>query len=468
VSGWTWAVVSLCVVHAGWFSYVHWDRFRGLGTFSYDVGLYDQGLWLLSRGHAPFVTLMGRNLFGDHASFVLILLVPIFWIIPGTPTLLVVQAMMVSAAALPIHHFAKQRLGSGAMGVLCAAVWLLNPAVNGTNLENFHPDAFLGLFVSLALFAAFNARWRMYAVAVLLCLLVKEDVMLVIIPLGAYVALRIDRRRGLLTVLAGLTATIIGMFLVMRSLTGVPTRNGWRIPFGGIAGLIRETFIRPMNVAKYLWSEHRPLYLAQLTVPLAGMFALSPLVALIVLPVLASNVLSTFWYQHSIQYHYSMVMIPVLIFASVLGLEKIHGRTRHTMAVLMLVLSTITWVGWGTHPLSLHPTRVITAGNPVAQAGRKIVSVVPDDAVVSVYDALTTQVTHRKEVYFFPNPFSALYYGVDSGLDGTRLPAADRVEYVVLPRILDPGLIAEWEKVKGEFVEFASDKYWQVFRRADR
>src|SRR5262249_20523369 len=53
---------------------------QGYGTSAFDVGLYDQGLWLLSRFKAPFVTLMGRNLFGDHTSFTLLFLVPLYWI----------------------------------------------------------------------------------------------------------------------------------------------------------------------------------------------------------------------------------------------------------------------------------------------------------------------------------------------------------------------------------------------------
>ena len=67
VNKWTWAVIVLCLSHALWMSWIQVELHRGLGTFAYDVGLYDQGLWLLSRGQAPFVTLMGRNLFGDHA-----------------------------------------------------------------------------------------------------------------------------------------------------------------------------------------------------------------------------------------------------------------------------------------------------------------------------------------------------------------------------------------------------------------
>ena len=55
-----------------------------MATSAYDFGLYDQGIWLLSRFHNPFVTLMGRNLFGDHTSFILIFLVPLYWIFNGT------------------------------------------------------------------------------------------------------------------------------------------------------------------------------------------------------------------------------------------------------------------------------------------------------------------------------------------------------------------------------------------------
>jgi len=83
-------MVLLAVLHAVWTTRLQWDIHRGLGTSSYDVGLYDQGAWLLSRFEAPFVTLMGRNLLGDHASLVMFLVVPFYWVVPGTETLLAI------------------------------------------------------------------------------------------------------------------------------------------------------------------------------------------------------------------------------------------------------------------------------------------------------------------------------------------------------------------------------------------
>lgn len=458
-------MLTACAAYATYTSYLQVDMHNGLGTFSYDVGLYDQGIWLLSRGHAPFVTLMGRNLFGDHASFILLFLVPLYWIIPGTSTLLVLQATAIGAAALPIYFFAKHILNSGELAFMFGMVWLLNPAVNGTNLENFHPDGFLGLFVALALYAALTKKWRLYAIAIALAILVKEDVLLLVFPLGVYVFARLDKKKGLATMLASFVVTTFGMFFVMRSLIGVPTRNSWRIPFGGPTGLIKETFTRPLNVWRYVLKDDRPQYIFQLLAPLAGAFFLSPWMAAVAVPVIASNVISNFWYQHSIQYHYSLVLMPVLVFACILGVQKLRDNYRPVVVSLVFACSVLSFSAWGQTPLSQHPRIVWKSNNPVAIAGLDIIKGIPSDAAVSVFDPLTTHMAHRKDVYFFPNPFKASYYGVDNTLSNKRLPVADRIEYVVLPKSLDAGQQEVWDAVKGDYQVVKENTYWQVFQK---
>ncbi len=464
-SWWTLVMFVVAVSYGVYTAYLQIDMHNGLGTFSYDVGLYDQGIWLLSRGHAPFVTLMGRNLFGDHASFILLFLVPVYWIIPGTSTLLALQAMAIAGASLPIYFFAKRILGSAELAFIFGLVWLLNPAVNGTNLENFHPDGFLGLFVCLALYAAFTKKWRMYAISLALALLVKEDVLLLVFPLGVYIWTQIDKRKGIFTICATFAVTLFGMFAVMKSLIGVPTRNSWRIPFGGPTGLIKKTLTHPTEVWHYLLQDDRPTYLFQMLAPLGGAFFLSPWLAAVAVPVLASNVVSTFWYQHSIQYHYSLVAMPSLLFASVLGVAKLRSAWRPIATSIVLACTVLTYSAWAQTTLAQHPRIVWGRDNPVARAGLDIIKYVPGDAVISVFDPLTTHMAHRKEIYFFPNPFKASYYGVDDSLANKRLPAADRVEYVVLPRSLDSGQQATWDSVKSDFEVVRENTYWQVFKR---
>ena len=242
------AILAAAALYAWWFSIVTIDTHRGLGTSAYDLGLYDQGVWLLSRFKAPFVTLMGRNMFGDHASLILILLAPLYWLFPGSETLLVVQSMAIAAGSIPLYLYARRRLNNDWLAVMAGMCWLLHPAVSGSNFENFHPDSMLGLFVPLALYAALESKWRLYIFSVILSALVKEDVVLVLVPLGVWVALRRDRRIGYATIAASVIATLAGMFVLMRSLIGVPTRNGWRIPFGGFGGFIKKSLTDPSTV----------------------------------------------------------------------------------------------------------------------------------------------------------------------------------------------------------------------------
>ena len=76
-------LVASVTVYVWYFTKRSLDIHHALGTSSYDSALYDQGMWLLSQFKAPFSTLMGRNMFGDHASFILLLLVPFYWVAPG-------------------------------------------------------------------------------------------------------------------------------------------------------------------------------------------------------------------------------------------------------------------------------------------------------------------------------------------------------------------------------------------------
>ncbi|MEE9534361.1 MAG: hypothetical protein V3W06_08070, partial [Acidimicrobiia bacterium] len=57
---------------AALFSALSVSRFDRFLTFTFDFGIFDQGLWLLSRFREPFVTLRGLNLFADHSSYIMV------------------------------------------------------------------------------------------------------------------------------------------------------------------------------------------------------------------------------------------------------------------------------------------------------------------------------------------------------------------------------------------------------------
>jgi uncharacterized membrane protein len=463
-TGW-WVVLAMVVIYVVTVSRILIDVHLGLGTSSYDIGLYDQGTWLLSRFEAPFVTLMGRNLLGDHASLVMFLVVPFYWIVPGSETLLVLQTVAIGAGAFPLFAYARRALESDVLAVMIAACWLLNPAVNGTAYENFHPDGFIGFFLPLALYAALTERWRLYFVAFVLCLTVKEDVALVMVPLGVFVALTKHRKWGVISAVASVVATVLGMFVLMRSLIGVPTRNTWRIPFGGPSGFVKEVFTNPINVWRHLTSEDRPLYVWKMVAPFAGVFLLVPDLAVISAFVILANIVSTFWYQFHIEYHYSLIAVPGLIFGTVYALQRVLMKYRQALVAIVLMTTITTAYFWSPLPFAQTPFPHWPASHPVAVAARDIIDVVPEDASIAVFHSLAPHLAHRKEIYQFPTPFRTVLYGVDLSLENTRLPQADTVQYVVLPVNKDEQMAQDWKNEQSRFRLLEANAYWEVFVR---
>jgi uncharacterized membrane protein len=477
VTIWQGLLAAVIGYYTWYFTKVSLDVHNGLGTSSFDLGLYDQGIWLLSRFKAPFVTLMGRNLFGDHASFILVLLVPVYWVFPGAGTLFFFQSLAVAMGAFPIFLYARKRLANEGVALLLSCVYLLHPAVSWINRENFHPDAFLGVFVGMTIYGALERRWRIYTVFLVLTILVKEDVSLVLVPLGVWVALKRDVRRGIATVVASIAASLIAMFVVMKSLIGVPTRNGWRIPFDGPAGFMRTTLEKPGKVIDYFRSESRPFYIWQMTFPFAFVFARLPGVAAIGGLVLFTNVLSNFYYQFHVEYHYSLIVVPALALGSVYALGLLQRRARRWALAAMTVTSLWGALMWGAVPIgnflqpwSDHPVGRSVGGywlpsNPSAVAARSLMAEIPANAIVSAHYALTPHLAHRQFIYQFPVPFRVVLYGPNQDLENARarLPIADKVQFVMLQAQLDKDAQADWDAVKAAYHVADSNEFWVLY-----
>ena len=465
---WTWyfTVRSLNIHHA-------------LGTATYDSALYDQGMWSLSRFDAPFVTLMGRNLFGDHTSFVLLFPGPDLLDGSGAWIMFTAQSgcdRCGSDSRVPLRP-STTRLG--VVGAdRCRNSYLLHPAVDWTNLENFHPDAFLGVFVG------FGDLRRV----------------------GTQVAVVRRLRR---VVVAREGGRVVGDRSA-RDLGGPPARSANRAahglrqsglhgggdvrrdaqpdrrtdaqlvahPFGGVRGLIDTAITNPTQLVEHLRSDDRPWYLVQMTAPFAWLFARLPDVALISGLVLFTNILSTFWYQYQIDYHYSLIAVPALAIGTVYAIgamrdhvvsvrdRSVRVRPRPIAMGALAVATLVTAYLWAPVPWGRTPQFYGRTDNVYAVSARELLDLVPDDAVVSANYRLTPHLAYREEIYQFPVPFRVLLYGPDASMEGERLTErAEHVEFVMLPVNLDGDLVNDWLDVEDAFTEIARNDIWVLYER---
>jgi uncharacterized membrane protein len=443
------------------FGHVTSEVQRGYGTSAFDIGLYDQGVWLMSRFKNPYITLMGRDLFGDHTQFQLVALVPFYWIWPDATTLLYAQSFVLALGAVPVYMLAMRRLNDPIYATVFASAFLLHPALVQTNSENFHPDAFLVPILGFLLYAAIENRARMFVVFSILALLCKEDTALIVLPIALWFAWRRNVKLGIIVAIASILSTLFMLYVVIRGFVGVPTTKGGRIPYGGPTGFVKEFFRRPADVIKYLLEEEkppsngRPFYVWQMVAPTGLVFLIAPEIALTSILVLATNVISSFGYQHQIAYHYSMVLLPSLAMGTVFAVSKLKKERYRIVAVAIVGFSAL-WTAylWGKYPFSVHNDW--PHWSPKSEAVRHINNVkdeIPDNAVISVYHSFAPHVAHRERVYMWPTPFSAVYWNT-SEQEGQRLPQADDVEYLMLP----PNLSEKpevFDSIKGNFVEVA-------------
>jgi uncharacterized membrane protein len=294
-------------------------------------------------------------------------------------------------------------------------------------------------------------RWLPYFVCVGLLLLVKEDAVLLALPLGIYVAARHDRTVGVLTCVGSVLYAAAALWWILPALNGVGTLNTWRVPFGGPIGLVRTTISHPGRVITHVTTKDKLWYVWQLFAPLGFLAAAAPRVLLIGFAALGSNVLSTFLYQYDIHYHYSTLIFPVIVAATVFGVATLPSPAdRKKLVGVVVAAAVVTAYLWGPTPLGRHEASIADPRAPVVQHFRAAVKMLPDDAVVSVIYAWLPQVDHREEVYMFPNPWKANYWGTFKQ-EGQRLPQADRVQYLLLPTQLNADLVVVLDTIRSEF-----------------
>ena len=287
-------LVVLMVLYVVRFGTATVDTLRAFQQDAYDLSLYDQGIWLLSRFHAPFMTVMGTDMFAAHTVFILVLLVPLYWVYPHAAALLVIQAMALASGAVPVYLLGRRLLGSTVLATLLGAAYLLNPAIQQGNLEQFHVEAFEAPILAFAVYAAVVWRPRLLLATVVLLLLCKQDDVLYVVPLGLWVAWRRDRNLGLALVGGGVAVGLLENFLLVPALLSrVPTTySGWW-PFGSFDNTLRALVRRPGQFWDFAVSQGRPWYVWQMAFSSGLAFLFAPGILAVALPELAADSLSS-------------------------------------------------------------------------------------------------------------------------------------------------------------------------------
>jgi uncharacterized membrane protein len=418
------AAVGLFVWIVGCHLCEEYDRYA-IGGF--DLGIFDQAIWLISRGYPAFVSLRGMHILGDHFSMILYLFAPFYIVYADPRWLLLIQTVIVALGAFPIYAVALRHTNSPVAALLFGFLYLINPFVCWGAYTEFHPD---NLAFSLLIYAIdmwHRQKWPAYIAAIVLVSLLKESLGLSIFSLGlcqaAYgirhqrVALtevdlleaRNQARAGRLT--AGYGALISVVALVVIAMFNDRHLSAYFILFrpenenNGLSYKLSQILADPIQW-QYVFALFQPFFFLSL---LAPDFTVAAALAI------AINLLSYRMVMHDpgVSGYYSSSIIPILLYAAIIGYARLARRLHRTYRICLLVNLSL----WGLSSLYWSPG-VYTAPFFYQQASHDecaelatIKNMIPPDASISVQGSLGAHFSHRRLAYLYPNPFCERAWG---------------------------------------------------------
>lgn len=451
-----WALGAMIAVWSLVFFRLGYERHVRFATFGFDLGVYDQVAWLLSRFKQPFMTIRGLHFWGFHGNYIMVLLAPFYWLGAGPTFLLFVQVASQASGAIAVYLLGRDRLADRWLAVGLAGVLLLNPTYQYLVWEFFHPDALaIGPFL-FAYWAARAKRWKWFALAAVLAVACKEDVALSMAVLGVLIVAWGDRRIG--AVVAGASA----LWFAMVTRVIIPHVNGIKAFYDTFFG---EFGSSPTQIVGYIAAHpgravdtatlpDRMDYYRMMLAPVGFLCLASWSTLLIAGPMLAINVLSTFPYQREIRYHYAALVLTGIILATVEAVAKlgVNASMKRFLVGALLATSLATTVAWGPSPLGVKYHTGLWAQGPDGRRAAKqhAVDMVPSDAPTSAIYYLVPHMSRRTKIYEFPVPWKPINWGVN----GENLHDPADVRWLVLDRTLlnadDKALLSRL--LAGEFV----------------
>ena len=448
------------------FSYTAIIRLYSLDMHAWDLGNYNQAMYntLSGNGLLHYTADLPANpsgsILGVHFSIILFLILPFYALAPRPETLLIIQSFFLAAGAVPIYGLALAKLGSRPKALALATVYLANPAIQGVNWVEFHPEGFIPAFSLFSLYFLEKKKWGKYFASTLLTLSTMEPAAFLVLLTGVYYGWRnrVEIRRAIasrnlsstplrvasLTVLISIVwlagalysihqlnpneLTLFGglytwQTLGANSLLAVPVAT-LSNPANALAALVGNGALK-FGFLLFVFGPLGFLPFAALSVTAVGFSWLG--VAL-----LSDN---TIYYTPATQY--PAFTIPYAIAGAVHATRKLSKRGFQVFALYAIVSSALLsplalggFVGYpysgpfgfpsiSTHDMAIH----------------SLVSLVPGSASVLTQDNIFPLLSSRYDAYVVP---TRSFFPVGTSFQTQLASYVQKVSYVLLDPFNDP------------------------------
>jgi len=401
---------TLAAVAWVFFSALALIRHYGLGS-QFDSALIANVLWRLAHDFDDVTAMTGMHHFGDHASPILLVFVPVFRLTAevGLPVLLVFQCLSVVLAAWAVWLLAGYlgidsgpRLWLMAMGLLGVGSWM-------AALSDFHAVTLgLGPLAMLVAVAVRGCRGTTIVVWGLLASLARVEMAFAVATAGVVLIWSGYRRGGLAALWTGSAISLgLGLWMILTPWAGTSSSVHFQhLGVGSVRELPAAFLAGPADALSQLTA---PLMLVSLAI-WAVSYGMLPLLSwrwnLIAVPLIAIPMLGSWSYADAVWEHYWQILIPVFGVGSAFTVARYPWARSRVGAICGLALLT----GWAmagpvVFGLGSRPAMSLYRGSVDENRVLRYVDQWPS-ASLAAPGRLLAHLADREILYMTPEPFA--------------------------------------------------------------
>ncbi|TAF11159.1 MAG: DUF2079 domain-containing protein [Nostocales cyanobacterium] len=366
---------------------------------AFDLGIFDQAIYLISQGKEPITTIQGFHILGDHAAWIHYILALPYKIYPSVYWLFIVQSLALALGALPTWYLAIQAglKESQAMGV--AIAYLLYPVVFNANLFDFHPEVIAVPLLLASVLAARQKKIVWFSISIILVLGCKAVLSLTVAAMGVWLILCEKRRSyGFLAVVLGVFWFIIATKLIIPAFSGAEAAAVGRYSYLGnsVFGIAKNLIIQPELTIGKIFSLDNLIYLIFLLLPFIWSLSFASFKELTpAIPCVALNLIADYQPQKDLVHQYSLPALPFLILAVIYSLALGKGWLQTRRAIIVWSLITFLCLAKFTHFASLYLEFLDNW-----QATRQAMALVKSQGSVYTTSQIAPHLSHRDLIKF--------------------------------------------------------------------
>ncbi len=446
--------VALCIFLLSFLIYVLYASFRHFAfrTYDFDLGIYSQSLSSTLQGRFLYSTVNSwysqtGSLLAEHFSPIILLLVPLYAVFPTPETLLAVQALAISGAAVPLYLLSRKATGSPSVGCALALIWVLNPATQSLAWYDFHIEAFLPFFAFLGFYYVEARSWAKALSAFMLGNITIELSPIIFVFAGLYlgVAAVLPRFRkrptdsgllrfSFLLILESAASLVAADWVISYyGPRGIAGTRSWSILGSGLYGVLTG-ILDPgaTSVALNTDFPNKVFFFLVLILPFTIVLLIEPLSLVMQTPLLLAASLASLPGLYTLGFQYAGAFaLPFLLVGLLKGLRRLPiGAFKVTLRtvlvwsiILGVALSPLNTLTSSVPPLGTAYNRNMVDQHTVLL--HQALSLVPATASLLVQKDIFAHFSNRVDAYsWLPRGFIPEFIVADTKLPLYESPVA--------------------------------------------